>query len=339
MPSASVPMPHPAAHRLADRLRRAGHLPALFVLLGMATLPTIVAGQAGPAPAPTVTRDDLARAYLRMDRAYATADSLGRITDSTRALVNRTFDRATLGFFGGRFGAAVASIDSSVQHLVAVTRVDAPAVQALPTRSPFPGDGRRTITGPAGAAIPVRIVVPPAAGAARRPLGVLLALHGAGGDENMFVDAYGQGIAARLAGELGLVLVSPTTAPFVRGGEALDSVLAAVQREIGIDTTRVYVIGHSMGAGAAATLARTRPARIAAVVCLAGGAPVDVPGAPPVLFIGAALDPIIPAARVRAAAAASPTGRYEELAHEGHTLMVRRGVARGLAWIAAGAPR
>jgi hypothetical protein len=53
------------------------------------------------------------------------------------------------------------------------------------------------------------------------------------------------------------------------------------------------------------------------------------------LFIGAQLDPIIPAARVKAAAEGTPTGTYEELAGEGHTLMVRRGVQRGMAWLAA----
>ena len=57
------------------------------------------------------------------------------------------------------------------------------------------------------------------------------------------------------------------------------------------------------------------------------------------LFIGAQLDPIIPAARVKTAAAATPTGRYEERANEGHTLMVRGGVIRGLAWMLEQPPR
>lgn len=288
-------------------------------------------GVSAPASA---TRDDLARAYLRMDRAYAAADSLGRISDSTRMRVNRTFDRATLSFFGGRFAAAVAAIDSSVQQLTALSGVPSPAVTAVPALSGFPGDSRRALRVRDDLIIPMRVVVPPTLVASARPLGVLLALHGAGGDENMFVDAYGQGIAARLAAEHGLVLVSPTTTPFVQSAEPFDSLLAVLRREYRIDTTRVFVMGHSMGAGAAASLARARPSHLAAVVCLAGGAPVAVSSAPPMLFIGAALDPIIPAARVRAAAEGTPTGRYEELAGEGHTLMVRRGVMRGLAWMA-----
>lgn len=302
------------------------------VLMAQGTAP----GVATPAGA---AREDLARAYLRMDRAYAIADSLGRISDSTRMRVNRTFDRASLSFFGGRFGAAVAAIDSSVQQLSTASGVPSPSVTAVPALSAFPGDSRRTLRVRDDLIIPMRVVVSPALVASKRPLGVLLALHGAGGDENMFVDAYGQGVAARLAAEQGLVLVSPTSTPFVQSAEPFDSLLAVLRREHRIDATRVFVMGHSMGAGAAASLARARPTQIAAVVCLAGGTPVPVSTAPPILFIGAALDPIIPAARVRAAAEGTPTGRYEELASEGHTLMVRRGVLRGLAWIAELRPR
>jgi dienelactone hydrolase len=95
----------------------------------------------------------------------------------------------------------------------------------------------------------------------------------------------------------------------------------------------VYLLGHSMGAGAAARLAQERPRALTAVACLAGGAGVTAAGAPPVLFLGAQLDPIIPAARVKAAAAATPTGVYEERVNEGHTLMVRGAVLRALPWM------
>lgn len=314
---------------------------ALCVGVPLVTRPALMAQAAttGASAPASAGREDLARAYLRMDRAYAIADSMGRISDSTRMQVNRTFDRATLSFFGGRFAAAVAAIDSSVQRLAAASGVPSPPVTAVPALSQFPGDSRRTLRVRDDVIIPMRIVAPPALVASKRPVGVLLALHGAGGDENMFVDAYGQGIAARLAAEQGLVLVSPTTTPFVQSAEPLDSLLALLRREFRMDSARVFVMGHSMGAGAAASLARARPAQIAAVVCMAGGAPVSVAGAPPMLFIGAALDPIIPAARVRAAAEGTPTGRYEELAAEGHTLMVRRGVLRGMAWLAEQRPR
>jgi predicted esterase len=191
------------------------------------------------------------------------------------------------------------------------------------------GDVWRVLRGDGGVLVPVRVVVPPS----RRPLGVLVALHGAGGDENMFVDAYGAGVTPRMAAEANLVLVSPATTAFARSPATLDSLLAVLGREQRIDATRVYLLGHSMGAGAAAKLAGERPQLVRAAACLAGGAPVTVAGAPPVLFLGAALDPVIPASRVKAAATATPTGTYEERAQEGHTLMVGGGVRRAVPWL------
>lgn len=195
------------------------------------------------------------------------------------------------------------------------------------------GDTWRVLLGDGGAPVPMRVVVPPSSG--RRPMGVLVALHGAGGDENMFVDAYGAGVTPRLAAEANLILVSPATTLFSRSPATLDSLLAVLGREHRVDPARVYLMGHSMGAGAAAKLAGERPAVVTAAACLAGGAPVTAAGAPPVLFLGAALDPVIPAARVEQAAKGTPTGTYELRPHEGHTLMVGGGVRRALPWLLA----
>ena len=51
------------------------------------------------------------------------------------------------------------------------------------------------------------------------------------------------------------------------------------------------------------------------------------------LFIGAALDPIAPVRVVEAAAKGTPTGTYQQLEHEGHTLMVGNGVRMALPWL------
>lgn len=195
------------------------------------------------------------------------------------------------------------------------------------------GDLWRAYRGHNGSLVPMRVIAPRTAAA--RPVGLLLALHGAGGDENMFAAGYGQGIAARLARENNLLFVSVATTPFMTTAAQFDSLMAVLRRDYTLDERRVYVLGHSMGAGAAAKLAQERPQALAAVVCLAGGAPVTAAGAPPMLFIGAQLDPVVPAARVRTAAEATPTARYEEHPNEGHTLMVRGGVLRGIPWMLA----
>ncbi len=330
----------PHMHHTPRPLRAVLTLAALLLEHGTAT--------AQPAAA-TVTRADLAWRYLLMDATYAARDSAGRIADSTRAALNRMFDRSTLSFFGGKFALTAAMMDS------AITMVD-PSYRSAPRALPAgvtsdvvaPGKGPNPSTRPVsdlwrsyrganGAEVPMRVIAPK--GATSRAMGVLIALHGAGGDENMFADGYGQGIAARLARENDLLFVSPATAPFMSGAGNFDSLMTVLGREYTLDASRVYVIGHSMGAGAAARLAQERPQALAAVVCLAGGAAVTAAGAPPILFIGAQLDPIIPAARVKAAATATPTGRYEERQNEGHTLMVRGGVIRGIAWMLEQPPR
>lgn len=362
---------------------------------------------AGAQPATSTTRADLAWRYLLMDGAYAAADSTGTLTDSTRASLNRIFDRSTLSFFGGRFAVTAAMMDTAITMaspsyryerrtvpvnvtiggkparevrgalLARLARLDSagPLAQAITSasarakllvdtvsaersaeflaepsalskavtaevaalekgRNPYAahvGDVWRSYRGANGTVVPMRVIAP--ARAKSGPVGVLIALHGAGGDENMFADAYGRGVAARLARENDLLFVSPATTPFMTSAVQFDSLMAVLGRDYRVDAGRVYVMGHSMGAGAAARLAQERPQALRAVACLAGGAPVTVAGAPPVLFIGAQLDPIIPAPRVKAAATATPTGTYEERANEGHTLMVRGGVLRAVPWM------
>lgn len=194
------------------------------------------------------------------------------------------------------------------------------------------GDFWRVYRGANNTLVPMRIVAPPSANV-RKPVGVLLVLHGAGGDENMFVDAYGSGIATKLAAEQRLILVSPKTDLFGVTPEHFDALMVLLRNEFRIDSSRVYLIGHSMGAGAAARLAQARPAQFAAVALLAGGSPITVANAPPSLFVGAELDGIIPAARVEAAAKATPGAKYELFRHEGHLLMVGNGVRRAVPWL------
>lgn len=194
------------------------------------------------------------------------------------------------------------------------------------------GDFWRVYRGANNALVPMRIVAPPSANV-RKPVGVLLVLHGAGGDENMFVDAYGSGLVTKLAAEQRLILVSPKTDVFGATPEHFDALMALLRKEFRIDSSRVYLMGHSMGASAAARLAQARPAQIAGVAMLAGGSPITVPNAPPSLFVGAELDGIIPAARVEAAAKATPGATYELFRHEGHLLMVGNGVRRAVPWL------
>lgn len=195
------------------------------------------------------------------------------------------------------------------------------------------GDVWRTYRGANGAFIPFRLVASAAVVRAKQPVPMLIVLHGAGGDENMFIDAYGAGITSTLAKNRGVLLVSPATTAFAASPENLDVLLSMLRSEYRVDNARIYLLGHSMGAGAVARLTQQRPNVIAATVCLAGGSAVTVPNAPPMLFIGAELDPIIPAKAVQAAAIGTPSATYQLALHEGHTMMVRNGVLVGVPWL------
>lgn len=359
-----------------------------------------------PASAATTARLDLADGYLRMDRAYANAPA--SLPDSTRAAINKQFDRSTFSFFAGKYTLALAQIDSATavitggvvtpapprpsrvvrgrmasmwrdeflqrlskldtagrlaQAMVSVRAraqllVDAPSrersaeflsdpvalvrdltreVGALERGlNPYvgqAGDAWHVFRGAGGALIPMRIVAPEAAASSSAPVPVLIALHGAGADENIFPNAYGQGVAAQMALAANTILVAPFTNEFMRSPANFDSLMLVLRSRFRVNDARIYVLGHSMGAGVASQLAQTHGSVIAAIACIAGGAAVSATKVPPILFIGAAVDPIVPAARVKLAASGTAGSVYRELANEGHTLMIGNAIRMAVPWL------
>jgi len=172
----------------------------------------------------------------------------------------------------------------------------------------------------------LRVYCPPARAdspEARWPL--VVAFHGAGGDENFLFELAGDGYLERLARESGALVVCPSTTDFARGGAALDALLTELAADYPLDPERVFLFGHSMGSGAVANLCRARPDAIARAVSVAGFGTVDE-GSPPILVIAGEVDPIARAARLqRSCAAAQARGaavEFRVLADQGHTLML-----------------
>lgn len=200
------------------------------------------------------------------------------------------------------------------------------------------GDYWRTIRA-GDAEIPVRVFAPRIA-SGREPLPLLIALHGAGGDENMFFDGYGAGRIKKIAEEKGLIVLSPRTEMTMRGDTAFASMLAAMIRDYSIDTKRVYVLGHSMGAGAAAQFALKQSGKLAGAVCMAGGRGFESAMAiAPTLVITGELDPIAPAARI-APGVKQGIDRglpleYREAKGYGHTLLVSSRLPEAIDWLLA----
>ena len=203
-----------------------------------------------------------------------------------------------------------------------------------------------------GVRLPCRVFVPDSVRAGSKPP-LVIALHGAGGDECMFFSAYGQGEIVRQAERLGCVVVAPNTTVFATSPLLFDGLVERLANEWGIDRARVAVVGHSMGAAATGSIVRARPAAIARASLLAGwggfggvpgtgsGAMDDaaIKGLPPIRVELGALDPLMEAARISASAQSlrERGARIECTVHgdEGHTMIVPTLLPAVMEWLVA----
>ncbi|MBY0589332.1 hypothetical protein K2X85_19325 [bacterium] len=185
--------------------------------------------------------------------------------------------------------------------------------------------------------VPMRVYVPEKLDWSK-DVPVVIALHGAGGDENMFMDAYGQGALKREADRMGFIAVSPATFFFTSRSDMLEPLLADLALCYPIDRKRVYVLGHSMGGGATTRLAIDKGSLLRAASCLAGfrGFPASAK-VPPTYVVAAELDAIIPAAGIELAAKKAIDDKLpvtlEVVPHYGHTLVVESKLADVIDWM------
>ena len=166
------------------------------------------------------------------------------------------------------------------------------------------GDQRRQYHfAPTGQQMPLRVFVPPAWDG-KTSLPIILFLHGAGANENTYLDQ-SNGLVPKLAAQHGYIVVSPLGfAPLGAYGNPLrlpavfgENAAAASQRtavtpqrrrelalselevmtalelvteEYGADRSRTYLAGHSMGSGGTWHLAARYPERWRAVAPMSG---------------------------------------------------------------------
>jgi predicted esterase len=121
---------------------------------------------------------------------------------------------------------------------------------------------------------PYRLYVP-AIYESRKPLPLVIAMHGTGGDENtLFDDAiYQQGPIKQAAEKHGVIAASPLGRGVTEyrgiGEHDVLSVIEDVRLRYQIDETRIYLTGHSMGGTGSAYLALHHPDLFAAAAPLA----------------------------------------------------------------------
>lgn len=195
-----------------------------------------------------------------------------------------------------------------------------------------------------GVLVPARVYIPPALADNPAPRPLVIALHGAGGDEHLFMNGYGAGVLKDLADSHRFIALSPLTYNLAGRPDALarliDAVDAIARPRGGVDRNRVFLLGHSLGGGAASLFAARADDHLAAVACLAGAGPLAAaPSCAPTLIYAAELDPIIPASRLRliarrAAEAGLPV-EYREASGQGHTLVVGDILPEVIEWLLA----
>lgn len=187
--------------------------------------------------------------------------------------------------------------------------------------------------------VPARVYAPDSLDLTQ-PVPLVIAFHGAGGDENMFLEAYGLGKIKGLADEHNFLLLSPLTYAFTgwTAGSSVKQVLDILKEEYPIDENRIYVLGHSMGGGATSALINAAPEIITAAACLCGtSALTPADNFPPTLLVAAELDPLAKPDRIKEVYNTAKENNlpveFQLNAHYGHTLVVGDVLPEVITWL------
>jgi dienelactone hydrolase len=151
----------------------------------------------------------------------------------------------------------------------------------------------------------------------------VVALHGLGVGADAYFEAYGAGRIVKECADRGWVLVAP------EGGLAAPPVAAILEKlaeRYPLDARRVFLVGHSVGAGQALALAAT--GKFAGVAALGGGGKAAKPeafaGLPTFVGVGDADSLALAGARaLRKSLAGAKRVTYREYEGVEHLVIVR----------------
>lgn len=118
----------------------------------------------------------------------------------------------------------------------------------------------------------VRLLIPGVLESKRPPL--VIALHGAGGSENMFFDGHGNGKAVQLASAQGWYFAAPE----VGRGFDLAGLTQDLIHLLDADPERIFIMGYSMGAAMAISSVESLESAgldVAGMILMGGGRPVN----------------------------------------------------------------
>ncbi|HLG13527.1 MAG TPA: PHB depolymerase family esterase [Blastocatellia bacterium] len=281
-------------------------------------------------------------------------DQLAEFSKAIAAIKNSTDPKvktvsplvATPEFWVQRLATLVSSRgDDMVNPIEELDRVEAALTTLEKGTNPFTaerGEVERAYLASDGDLVPYRLYIPKSYdGKSARPLVVML--HGALGDErSYFSDLYDADVIKGEAERRGVILAAPNGRGRFSGyrgpgQEDVFEVIKAATRDLAIDPARIYLTGHSMGAGATWVIASTKPELFAAMAPVSGGGPSQPQAAAallekvkaiPTLVVHGARDGIAPPERSRdmvaAAQKAGLTVSHLEIADADHVSVVAR---------------
>lgn len=184
--------------------------------------------------------------------------------------------------------------------------------------------------------IPARVYAPERA-RTRAAMPLLIALQGGGGDESSFMEEVGAGKLKKLADDLGFIVVAPNSFWLRNNLAAFNSIVDSMSLTYAIDKSRVYVLGHSSGAGMAAQMVGPNAHKVAAMVLISGGDFAEVTRLPRTLMYSGGVDPFFtPAQAQSAAGAARKAGLPVELRtvnDAGHLLLADDVLEEAVKWM------
>ena len=227
-----------------------------------------------------------ARTMLRevtVTRVARLAERLAALKKAGEATGEPTIERATLATRAEVLQALADGQHFETDFPAAKLLTEAEAIVAAGPKPYFTAErpGQFWLTVPTGktATTPCRILVPKGLDP-KKPVPVVVALHGMGGSENLFFEGYGAGCVVKACEKRGWICVSPRGGlGFLGGPPPVTDLVAKLGERYPINAKRVFVVGHSMGAAQAVELAQEHPGKFAAVAALGGGGKVRKPEA------------------------------------------------------------
>ena len=124
---------------------------------------------------------------------------------------------------------------------------------------------------------PARLFVPEGLDPTK-PVPLVVALHGAGGSENLFFEGYGEGQILKLCRKRGWMLIAPRVPlNLFGGGPPVGEIVDELAKRYPIDPKRIFIVGHSMGAMQAIDAVQKYPGKFAGVAAFGGDGRIRKP--------------------------------------------------------------